>query len=240
MIFVLALFGLFESALFPESELIEENYNPARLAREQVRFACAGTQKFGLTDLRACAGYIQYGHAGLAFHSFGNQYYREQRAGFGFGFPAGRAVSAGLEATLLNCRISPRPPLWGYALKAGCRLDLGRGGLDIWLNNINRPVFVSGDRLPLSAACRVEYAADRRLTIYAAAMGQEDDPPFVRFGLMMDPAPMVRIQAGIVTDPTLVEYGIRLETGRLRCLYAGALHPQLGLTHCFGLSCLPR
>ena len=240
MIVVLALFGLFESALFPEYDLIEETYNPARLARERVAFTCAGQQKFGLADLRSCAGYIQCGRVGLTLHSFGNPYYREQRIGLGFGFPAGPAVSAGFEATLLNCRIPQRIPLWGYALKAGCRLDLDRSGIEIWLNNINRPVFTSGDRLPLSAALRAEYAAVRRLTLYAAAMGREDGSPNVRFGLLLDPAPAARIQAGVATDPVLIEYGIRLTAGRLRCLYTGSLHPRLGLTHCLGLSCLPR
>lgn len=240
MIVVLALFGLFESALFPEYELYEVDFNPARLARPQVLLACAAARKFGLADLQSWTGHIQVGRARFAVHSFGNPYYREQRAGLGFGFSAGRAISAGLETALLNGRIAERPDLWGYSLKAGVRLESGRTGLDAWLNNINRPVFATGDRLPLGCAVRAEYRADRRLMLYASALGQEDEPPFVRFGLWLDPAPAVRIQAGFVTDPVQAEYGFRVTAGRLACLYSGTFHTRLGLTHCLGLSGRPR
>lgn len=235
MIIVCALLGIFESNLFPQFELIEEIFNPARLSRAHLTLAGAVAQKFNLTELRSADGSLQYRGFAVWLHSIGDAYYREQRAGLGLGFPAGRWLTAGVSADLLFCRIQGQTSLWSYSLKTGLRLDARNGAFDCWLNNLNRPGFATGDRLPISGGCRLEYEVRAGLKFFTAALDQENEPPFLRFGMILSPAANMMIQGGFLSNPAMVEYGLKFTTGLVQCQYAGSLHPRLGLTHCLGV-----
>lgn len=235
MIIVCALLGIFESALFPQYELIEENFNPARLGGARLTLAGAVAQKFNLSELRSADGFLQYRGFAVWLQSTGDAYYCEQRAGLGLSFPAGRWLTAGISADLLSCRIQGPAPLLSYSLKAGLRLDARDGALDCWLNNINRPGFATGDRLPVSGGCRLEYKVRPGLKFYAAGLGQENEPPFLRFGMILTPASCLVLQSGFLSNPAMVEYGLKFTAGIVQCQYAGSLHPRLGLSHCLGV-----
>ena len=235
MIFILLIFNVFESDLFPAHTLAREKFNPAHLAGGRFELTSFGQENFGLNGLRILDLTLAIRSAAVELSTFGNEIYRENRLELGFGCAAGAMLAAGAEIGILNCRIPGYANCFGYRLKLG---GLGRTGpfsYGAWLNNINRPRFNETDRLPLGYGIDLRYALSERLIPYFSVLGAEGMIPFVKFGFDLDPASPVRLTAGISSDPVQVEYGVRFRFRAFNFLYSGSTHSRLGLTHGLGI-----
>jgi hypothetical protein len=235
LILLFVIFNIFESDLFPAHALAKEPFNPARLAGGRSELTSFGREQFGLSGFRALDLTIAVRSASVELGTFGNEAYRENQLALGFGCAAGGMLAAGAEIGILNCRIPGYANRFGYRLKLGglVRSDPFTSG--IWLNNVNRPRFNETDRLPLSYGIDLRYAVSERVTPYFSILGAEGILPFIKFGFDIDPAPTVRLTAGVNSEPVQVEYGIRLCFRAFRFLYSGSTHSQLGLTHGLGI-----
>jgi len=223
------LFTVFESFLFPANILSENQFNPASLYQEQFQINLSTEVKFSLSDLRTYTLYSEIKSYSLNIASFGNDLYRENVVGFGFGFPLIRNFAAGLHISLVNYWIKDYYSHYGYSLRIGGVFENSPIEIDGWINNINVPKFSDIDYLPLTYSVRCNLSFD------FGVRGIETDLPFFKFGLFYAPIKIIKFGVGVNTEPLLLEYSLEIYLGELTLNYFGSNHHQLGLSHSLGV-----
>ena len=236
---ILLLFGFFESFLFPRSVLHQIEFNPAQLHREKFELLLGSETRYGLAEIRTFYLYSQINRYSIELASFGSDLYRENFFQFGFGFPIGEWFAAGFHVAGLNCWVKDLSSDFAYAIKAGAQFETDVVIVSAWLNNINVPRISTVDYAPVTYSARLDYNPHPNFDFIFALLGVETGLPFYRCGVEWTPHASMLLCVGFTTRPITIEYGIKITIGRVRLLYSGNRHQQLGLTHDFGIGFTP-
>jgi hypothetical protein len=229
--FVFCFITIFEASLFPQSILSEHQFNPAILYQQQFGIIASTGTNFGLPELRTYSLYSQIKSYSISFTTFGNELYRENIIGLGFGFPLMKHAAVGFNIFVLNYSIKEHYSHYGFSLKFGAVFQYAPFEFGAWINNINVPKFSDIDYVPPNYSIRCGFRAADNVLFNFAIRGVETDMPFFNIAVHYSPYTIVALACGVNTDPLLLEYGLKIHLGDLCLSYAGNRHRQLGLSH---------
>ncbi len=214
---------------------METQFNPAHLVEGRIAILFNGENKFSIPGLNKYTAFLQFNNLGIKLISFGNDYYRENLLGLGWGLRVAEKLALGLDVSLLNYWIEDGDNELSYTLKIGGKYGGGPVRIYLWLNNINLPRFKGLNRLPVNYEVLTDFSGSPQLSFYFAVRGVERDFPFFNFGFHYHPHKAIKILLGVNTEPLMPEYGMTMQFGKLEVRYSGNSHRQLGLTHSLGL-----
>lgn len=229
--FVFCLVTVFESSLFPQSILSEHQFNPAILYEQQFGIIASTGVNFGLSELKTYSLYSQIKSYSICITTFGNELYRENIIGLGFGFPFTEHAAVGFNIFLLNYSIKDHYSHYGFSLRFGALFQHTPFELGAWINNINVPKFSDIDYVPPNYSIQCGFRAADNVLFNFSIRGVETDLPFFNIATHYSPYNIVELALGVNTDPLLLEYGLKIHLGDLCLSYAGSHHRQLGLSH---------
>lgn len=232
---VFLLLGFFDSFLFPANIFQEEQFNPAYLHRERFEVTVGSEQRFELPELRTVGIYSQVGRYAVRAASHGHELYRENYLGVGAGISVTQHIAFGFGVAGMNCLVRDLSNDFTYSLKAGGLFETSGWAVSAWVNNVNVPRISAVDYAPVSYAARFAYRPRPDLDFSIAIRGVALDAPFYNCAVQFAPHEIMRLGLGVNTEPLLLEFGMKVAPGRICLSYAGSRHPQLGMTHSFGV-----
>lgn len=233
MIFL--LLGFFDSFLFPGNLFQEEQFNPAYLHRERFEVTLGSEQRFELPELRTVGIHAQVARYSIRAASYGCDLYRENLLAFGAGAPVTEHFAFGFGVAGMNCLVRDVSNDFTYSLRAGGLFETANGAVSAWVNNVNVPRVSDVDRAPVSYAVRFDYCPRSGLDLNFSVRGVAAEAPFYNCGIQFAPHEILLLGLGFNTKPLLLEFGMKVSPGRICLSYAGSRHPQLGMTHSFGV-----
>ncbi len=228
------LFALFESGLFPENFFSEDRFNPALVRNKPMTVGCMVGARFNMVELREYKLYFENNCYSIALFSMGSELYRENELSGSLSIKIYELFSAGFSVHALNCRINSVSNRYNYCLRAGGAVWLGSLSLSGWINNINQGRFSVVDRLPTTYSLRADYAPENNIIFGLALRSIGGHLPFYNTGIKARMFKSIEIGLGLNTDPVLLEYTGCFSVGRLKVIYQGNSHADLGSSHLFG------
>jgi hypothetical protein len=231
--------GVFETALFPKSIFVEDQYNPALDNCRRFHIVAGAESKFQLPELRAyylCSSLKSY-H--LSINSMGSELYRENMLKFSRCFWIQQIWTVGFSIALLNNWVKDNFNRYTYALCLNGSMRVERFKISGWVNNLNSPRLSHVDLIPVSYSIRFDYEPKQTVNIALAVRGMKKDMPFFNIGILFSPYDIVEMGTAVNTDPVYLEYILRLHIGDFTLVYAGSNHQYLGLSHAFSMQFWP-
>lgn len=236
---IISLFAIFESLLFPHNIFSENQFNPASLHQQNFELIIGTGSNFGLSELRTYTIHSAIKLYRINATSFGNDIYRENMFNAGLSFPVVEKLAAGFSIAMYNYWVKDMCNRFTYSLKIGALYKNSPLEIGGWINNINIPKFSDIDYLPPTYSLRINYLPGNNLSFAFAIRGIETDLPFYNFGLSYSPYKMITLGAGVNTDPMYLEYVLKLNLGNFILDYTGKNHRYLGLSHYFSVGFNP-
>lgn len=233
--FILVLFSIFESFLFPRTQFLENQFNPANLYLNGFDIHAGTEVRFGLSELKTYTIYSHIRSYGLSVTTFGNDVYKENVIGLDVGFPVIKTCAVGFGVAVLNYWVKNTENHFSYSLKIGSVFHKTPVEASAWISNINVPKFSEIDYLPPNYSLRIAYAALHNLSFYFTLRGIETELPFFHVGFFYSPYRIVTIGMSVHTEPLLFEYGLEVNVGEFILNYSGSNHYKLGLSHYAGV-----
>jgi len=234
-VIVLFLWAVFESSLFGPGPVCEKEFNPASLADKKTAFKFYLEQRFGLEDLKRFGAGFQFGSYRCNLSSFGNELYRENLIGLGFGYPAAQFLDIGFALSILNYWIENYTNQFSYSLMFGAKLQHHPVEISGWAGNLNIPRFSQIDYLPPVYSMGINYQGTKDLHFLIFVKGVETNLPFFNFGFTYSPYQITQLGFGVNTEPLSIEYYFKINPGNFIFTYFGNSHYILGLSHSLGV-----
>lgn len=212
--------------------------NPATWASLEGQWVgLFASEAYGLSELRygaAQAATPLWGNVLAAgVQTFGFEDYRETTflggAARSLSLGTSRQVHVGVAVRVQNASI----PGYGSALATGVSLgvqvnvlpslDFGVSGL-----NINGPEMAGENAMDRTLSMGLAYSAAEQAMVLADIVKVVDRPSSVRVGVLMTPHRILRLRAGVATEPTRFAGGVGVALGPLRADVAAEQHQDLG------------
>ena len=210
--------------------------NQAGLAYlESFGAAAAGERRFALNELgtygAVAALPTKAGTFGLHIQYFGFADFNEQKIGLAYARKLGAKLSVGAQLSYLNTRIelygNNGLPVAEIGLQAEVIKNIIVG---THLVSPFRAEITEGENLPTVLRIGVTWRASEQVLISVQGDKDIDYPVIFRSGLEYKISDLLRLRAGVATNPTKVSFGfgLQLESG-LGIDIASAYHQILGL-----------
>lgn len=232
---IILLISAFETTLFPQNLFFEEYLNPALETREGFQLVMGTGSRFGLPELRTYYVYSTIRSYRLSAQSFGCDLYRENMLKLGGCFALRKTWTVGFSVGLFNNWVQDNFNRFAYSLCIGSIFQTQPMKISGWVNNLNIPRFSNVDYLPLTYSVRFDYQTEHKVDVAFAVRSMEKDLPFFNFGAAFSPYKMIRVGAGVNTDPVYLEYVMELNVGDFIFCYSGSNQQYLGLSHTFDI-----
>lgn len=178
------------------------------------------------------------GAFGVFVHQLGGALYREYTVGLAFGHALGRCIALGAVARLRRLSIEGYGSSGDLAVDAGVLLRLRQGiRLGIVAHNLyparSTPF---GPPNPLILQIGISHASGR----LSVSLQTDYD---IRYGITTGVGQEFRIagpltvRAGLRAQPSVASFGLGIALPRVEAAYAVTIHPVLGRTNRFSVSC---
>ena len=217
--------------------------NPAALSGINIRTSGIyySPSPFGLKELsKTCGVFSQptsFGNLGIGFSVYGFELYKETVIGLTY---AGKLTSnfyAGVTASYKTISIK------NYGSTGVLYFNLGgiavisdKINVGFSFENINRATVADeSNQLPVVYSVGISYKAIKELQVFAALAKELNYNASVRLGAEYSILNFLTLRIGTASEPNTFSSGIGLIYSVFHFDYAVTSHPDLGLTHQFGV-----
>jgi len=212
--------------------------NPAaHSARSDRVLTLFSQQSFGITALRYGAAHLvqptRWGSFSAGAGTFGFDAYREVHVNAGyaraFSFRTSRPLHAGINLRYYHTRVDGYGQAGALGIHLGLLVEvLPRLDFGAHATNVNKPALSDDTSLPQTLAVGLSYEAERRVRVVADVFKDIAFPLSLRGGLEVQPVDILRIRAGVASDPTRFTAGAGVSLGALEADVAAENHQELG------------
>lgn len=217
--------------------------NPAGLASINSRQAGIyySPSPFGVNELsNAYGAYIEplsFGSLSMGFMIYGFTLYKETKVSLGYGKIIGSNFAVGLTAIYKNISIQNYGNKGFLLFNAGGIAKLNKSiNLGFSVENFTRTSAVEEDnQFPVVLWSGLSYKVIDELQTFIAVKKELNYSPSLRLGAEYNLFEYIQLRFGAGNEPNIFSGGIGIIYQLFQFDYAVSSHPDLGLTHQFGL-----
>ena len=196
---------------------------------------------FGLTDVMTGSGsYIEptrFGTFSSGFIIYGFELYKETKIALGFSYKIADKFSLGLTSIYRNISIRNYGSKGFFSVNLGGIAELTKKiKLGFVLENITRTsVGNESNQIPVVFSSGIGYKAIEEITLFLTIIKELNYNPSFRIGAEYSLLKYLQIRFGTSNAPNLFSGGIGVLYEFIEADYAVTSHPDLGLSHQFGI-----
>ncbi|MBI1938110.1 MAG: hypothetical protein HYS25_08280 [Ignavibacteriales bacterium] len=197
---------------------------------------------FGVKELSNAFGVYaeptEIGSFGGGFMIYGFELYKETKIALGFGRKINNKFSAGVTAVYKNLSIKNYGSRGYFLFNIGAAYSLQKNlQIGFAAENITRTSTSDDDnQFPVILSAGIGYKVIDELTAFISASKELDYNASVRFGAEYKPVDFLHLRFGTTTEPDIFSGGVGVIYNFVEADYAVTSHPDLGLTHQFGIT----
>ncbi|MEW6195067.1 MAG: hypothetical protein AB1521_07925 [Bacteroidota bacterium] len=196
---------------------------------------------FGVKELsNAFGSYVEptsIGSFGAGFMIYGFELYKETKIALGYGRIISNSFKLGVTAVYKNVSIKNYGSRGYLIINAGSIIALTQEiNIGLSIENITRTTIADeDDQIPVVFASGISYKIIDELNTYLAIRKEINFEASVLFGTEYRPIDFLVLRLGTATETNSYSGGVGILYDFIQADYAVTSHPDLGLTHQFGL-----
>lgn len=197
---------------------------------------------FGVKELSNAFGVYteptEIGSFGGGFMIYGFELYKETKIAIGYGRKINDKFSAGVTAVYKNLSIKNYGSRGYLLFNIGAAYSLQKNlNIGFIAENITRTSAAENDnQFPVSFSAGIGYKIIDKLTAFISASKELNYDASLKFGTEYKLIDFLHLRFGTATEPDIFSGGVGIIYNFVEADYAVTSHPDLGLTHQFGIT----